>query len=51
MSAWTIPFDGTNYICWTDGKGRKQHRKMTVEEERSYFTTNDREKYLESLCK
>lgn len=51
MNPWVIPFDGTNYVCWTDGKGQKQHRKMTSDEERAYFTAQDREKYLAKLCK
>jgi len=51
MTPWTIPFDGTNYVCWTDKKGRKQSRAMTPSEERAYFTAQDREKYLELLCR
>lgn len=47
--AWTIPFNGTNYVCWTDRKGRRQSRKMTPEEERAYFTAQDRDGYLNEL--
>lgn len=46
---WTIPFDGITHVCWKDKNGNPQHRKMTAEEERGYFKSDDKEKYLNAL--
>lgn len=49
MTPWTIPFDGTNYVCWRDKDNTPKYRQLTVEEERVYFTTSDKEKFLNEL--
>lgn len=49
MEPWTIPFDGVNYVCWRDAKNSPHYRKLTVEEEREYFTAENKEKYLNDL--
>ena len=49
MEPWTIPFDGVNYVCWRDTKNSPHYRKLTVEEEREYFTAENKEKYLNDL--
>lgn len=46
---WTIPFNGTNYVCWRDKKNQPQHRPMTPQEEREYFTSENKERYLHDL--
>ena len=48
---WTIPFDGVNYLCWKDKNNTPQYRKMTREEENTYFTTTDKDKYLHELLR
>ncbi len=48
---WTIPFDGINYVCWKDKNGTPHHRKMTLEEERGYFKSEDKEKYLHAILR
>lgn len=47
--AWTIPFDGVNYVCWKDRNNVRQHRKLTEQEERDYFSSSDKDKYLNDL--
>ena len=49
IDAWTIPFNGVNYVCWKDRGNNVQHRKLTEAEERAYFTSNDKDKYLDDL--
>lgn len=48
-NAWTIPFNGINYVCWRDKNNNPHHRKLTEDEERAYFSANDKEKYLNDL--
>lgn len=48
---WTIPFDNTNYVCWRDSKNSPHSRAMTPDEERVYFTTPDKQKYLNELLR
>lgn len=48
---WTIPFDGVNYVCWKDKNNTPQYRKMTLEEEKAYFTSPDKDKYLHDLLR
>lgn len=48
---WTIPFDGVNYVCWKDKNNNPHHRKMTAEEEKAYFATTDKDKYLHELLR
>lgn len=50
-SPWTIPFDGVNYVCWKDSKNNPKYRKMTADEERSYFSSDDKEEYLRELLR
>lgn len=49
MEPWTIPFNGVNYVCWRDRKNVPQYRQMTAREEREYFTSDNKEKYLNDL--
>lgn len=51
MTPWVIPFDNTNHVCWRDEKNAPRHRPMTYQEEREYFASKDKEKYLANLCK
>lgn len=46
---WTIPFNGVNYVCWKDKNNNPQYRQMTAEEEREYFTSANKEKYLYAI--
>lgn len=46
---WTIPFNNTNYVCWKDKNNTPRYRMLTPEEERAYFTSSDKEKYLNDL--
>jgi len=46
---WTIPFNNKYYICWKDKSGPVQHRPMTDEEDRKYFTSQDPERTLNEL--
>ena len=48
---WTIPFDGINYVCWKDKNDTPRYRKMTMEEEKAYFTSDDKDKYLHDLLR
>lgn len=48
-SPWTIPFDNINYLCWRDKDNNPRYRQMTDKEEREYFTSTNKEKYLNDL--
>jgi len=45
---WTIPFDGTTYVCWRKDN-TPLYRKMTPAEEKNYFEAQNKEKYLHEL--
>jgi len=51
MEPWTIPFNNITYVCWRDKNNRPRHRQMTEQEEREYFTSASREKYLNDLLR
>lgn len=46
---WTIPFNNINYVCWRDSNNYPRYRQMTEQEEREYFTSENKEKYLNEL--
>lgn len=48
---WTIPFNNVTYVCWRDKENKPQYRQMTDKEEYEYFTTSDKEKYLNELLR
>lgn len=45
---WTIPFNGTTFVCWKD-KTEAKHRALNVAEEREYFQAQNKEKFLYDL--
>ena len=49
MNPWTIPFEGINYVCWTDRRNKRRSRQMTPDEERAYFTSKNKDTYLYEL--
>lgn len=49
--AWTIPFDNITHVCWRDENNTPRYRKMTEQEDYEYFTSNDKEKYLNELLR
>ncbi len=48
-TAWTIPFDGTNYVCWRDKQNKPHSRPLSPDEERAYFGSSDKDKFLNDL--
>lgn len=51
MTPWLIPFENTNHLCWRDEKNTPMSRPLSKEEERIYFSSDNKEQYLASLCK
>lgn len=45
---WVIPFEGINYLCWKNKNG-PQNRPLSDEEERNYFYSENKERYLRGL--
>lgn len=48
MDAWTIPFNGVNYVCWKSGNTVK-NRPLTRDEENKYFRSDDKEACLNAI--
>lgn len=46
---WTIPFNNTVYVCWRDKANKPHYRPMTEEEDKQYFTSPNKEKFLNEL--
>jgi hypothetical protein len=46
---WTIPFNNVTYVCWRDKNNSPKYRQMTDQEDHEYFTSEDKEKYLNAI--
>lgn len=46
--AWTIPFEGINYLCWTD-RNKVRNRPLSRDEERGYFNSVNKDRFLNDL--
>jgi hypothetical protein len=51
MAPWTIPFNNTIYVCWRDEQNNPRYRQMTDQEDYEYFTSSDKEKYLNAMLR
>lgn len=49
MNIWTIPFDGDIYLCWEEQKHLVKHKKLSREEERIVFTSDNKERAMLGL--
>lgn len=50
MQVWTIPLEGTTYVCWIKN-GEVDNRPLSLEEENEYFSSRDKDRFLNELLR